>query len=134
MKYIYPVVFRSVEDGFYAIRVPDLPGCFTQGKDLQEAYEMAQDAIALWICDAEDHEETIPAGSDMHQVKMDDIEFVSLVSVDTTEYRAAIDNKAIKKTLTIPSWLNHAAEKQHLNFSQILQEALKDKLHLNKTD
>jgi hypothetical protein len=52
--------------------------------------------------------------------------------VDTTEYRAAIENKAIKKTLTIPSWLNHAAEKQHLNFSQILQEALKERLQIRK--
>lgn len=130
MKYIYPVIFRTVEDGFYAVSVPDLPGCFTQGKDLQEAYEMAQDAIALWICDSEDNSELIPSASDIQLMQHDKNEFVSLVSVDTTEYRAAIDNKAIKKTLTIPSWLNRAAEKQHLNFSQILQEALKKKLHI----
>ncbi|MDK9710408.1 type II toxin-antitoxin system HicB family antitoxin [Acidaminobacter sp.] len=130
MKFIYPVIFRTVEDGFYAVSVPDLPGCFTQGKDLQEAYEMAQDAIALWICDSEDNSESIPLASDIHLMQHDENEFISLVSVDTTEYRAAIDNKAIKKTLTIPSWLNRAAEKQHLNFSQILQEALKKKLHI----
>lgn len=130
MKYIYPVVFRPAENGFYAVSVPDLPGCFTQGNDLQDAYDMAQDAIALWICDSEDNEEAVPVVSEIHKVQHDEIEFVSLVSVDTTEYLAAIDNKAVKKTLTIPSWLNHAAEKQHLNFSQILQEALKERLHI----
>jgi predicted RNase H-like HicB family nuclease len=129
MKYIYPVVFRKVKDGFYAVSIPDLPGCFTQGKDLQEAYDMAQDAIALWICDAEDESESIPVASDIQKMQIEEMEFVSLISVDTTEYRAERDNKSVKKTLTIPSWLNRAAEKQHLNFSQILQEALKERLH-----
>lgn len=129
MKYIYPVVFRKVKDGFYAVSVPDLPGCFTQGKDLQEAYDMAQDAIALWICDAEDEAESMPVASDIQKMQIEEIEFVSLISVDTTEYRAERDHKSVKKTLTIPSWLNRAAEKQHLNFSQILQEALKERLH-----
>ena len=131
MKYIYPVIFRPAENGYYAINVPNLPGCLTQGKSLQDAFDMVQDAIALWICDAEDNNESIPSPSNIHEIVRDEVEFVSLISVDTTEYRAIIDNKAVKKTLTIPSWLNRAAEKQHLNFSQILQEALKERLHIH---
>ncbi|MBS3994412.1 MAG: type II toxin-antitoxin system HicB family antitoxin [Alkaliphilus sp.] len=131
MKYIYPVIFRPAENGYYAINVPNLPGCLTQGKSLQDAFDMVQDAIALWICDAEDNNESIPSPSNIHEIVRDEVEFVSLISVDTTEYRAVIDNKAVKKTLTIPSWLNRAAEKQHLNFSQILQEALKERLHIH---
>ena len=131
MKYIYPAVFREVEDGYYHVSAPDLPGCLTQGRDLQDAYDMIQDAIALWVCDSEDNKESVPAASDIHNTPHEEPEFVSLVSVDTTEYRAAIDNRAVKKTLTIPSWLNHAALKQGVNFSQVLQEALKNHLHIS---
>lgn len=129
MKYIYPAIFSPLENGAYHVLIPDLANCQTEGKDLQDAYDMAQDVVAFWICDSEDHNEPIPAASEIHHVAHVDPDFVSLISVDTTSYRAAIDNRAVKKTLTIPSWLNKKAEEQGLNFSQILQNALKQQLN-----
>lgn len=130
MKYIYPAVFQPLDDGSYYVKIPDLPGCQTEGHDLQDAYDMVQDAIAMWVCDSEDGYEAVPPASDIHGVTHTDPEFVSLVSVDTTAYRAAIDNRAVKKTLTIPSWLNKKAEEQGINFSQVLQNALKQQLNI----
>lgn len=126
MKYVYPAIFEP-ENGKYYVSVPDLSGCNTTGDNLQDAIEMARDAIEMWLCIAEDRKEEIPEPTkDLKTSKG----FVSLIDVDTTVYRKANDNRAVKKTLSIPSWLNNEAEKQGINFSQILQEALKVKLNI----
>lgn len=128
MKYVYPAIFKLLESGEYFIKVPDLPGCITEGKNLPDALDMAQDAISMWLCDAEDNNEPIPPASDIFSLSCDKEEFVNLISVDTTEYRNLNDSRAIKKTLTIPNWLNTRAEKAGVNFSQVLQAALKEQL------
>jgi len=128
MKYIFPAVFSLLSDGTYYVEIPDLPNCQTEGADLQDAYEMAQDVIAMWICDSEDHQEAVPTASDIRNVSFNAPNFVTLIAVDTTSYRASVDNKAVKKTLSIPSWLNKKAEEQGINFSQTLQNALKQQL------
>lgn len=128
-KYIYPAVFA--EDGaFYTVRFPDLDSCYTQGDSLQDAYEMAEDVLALTLYNAEEEGTVIPAPSPVSSVKTSEGEFASLVACDTLEYRKMYDSRAIKKTLTIPSWLNSAALEQGINFSQVLQDALKAQLHL----
>lgn len=131
MKYIYPAIFCLLDNGHYYIEIPDLPNCQTEGKNLQDAYEMAQNVIAMWICDSEDHKEAIPRASDIHQIHRNAPDFVSLIAVDTTQYRACIDNKAVKKTLSIPSWMNKQAEEQGVNFSQVLQNALRQQLNMD---
>lgn len=128
MKYVYPAIFKPLDNGEYFIRVPDLPGCVTEGKTLPDALDMAQDAIAMWLCDAEDKNEPIPPASGVFDVACEEGEFVNLIPVDTIEYRKLNDNRAIKKTLTIPNWLNTRAEKAGINFSQVLQAALKERL------
>lgn len=130
MKYVYPAIFTPVENGEYSIRVPDLPGCVTCGKDLPDALDMARDAVSMWLCDAEDNNESVPAATDIFKIQCQKKEFINLVAVDTNEYRNLNDSRAIKKTLTIPNWLNTKAEKAGVNFSQVLQEALKERLHL----
>lgn len=130
MRYVYPAIFRALDNGEYSIRVPDLPGCVTCGMNLADALDMAQDAISMWLCDSEDSNEEIPSATDVFDIKCEDAEFVNLVPVDTVEYRNFNDNKAVKKTLTIPNWLNTKAEKSGINFSHVLQEALKERLHL----
>jgi antitoxin HicB len=130
MKYVYPTIFKLLENEEYFIKVPDLPGCVTEGKNLADALEMAQDAISMWLCDAEDNNETIPPASDIFSLSCHKSEFVNLISADTTEYRNLNDSRAIKKTLTIPNWLNTKAEKVGINFSQVLQEAIKQKLNI----
>lgn len=128
MKYVYPAIFKSLESGKYFIKIPDLPGCVTEGNNLSDALDMAQDAISMWLCDVEDNNESIPAASHILDVSHNKSEFVNLIAVDTDEYRALNDSRAVKKTLTLPNWLNTKAEKAGVNFSQILQEALKERL------
>lgn len=129
MKYVYPVVFTH-EANIYNVSVPDLPGCFTFGNNLLEAIEMARDAISMWLCDAEDKNESIPAASDLNMINCELESFINLIDVDTTEYRRENDNRAVKKTLSIPHWLNAKAEKAGINFSQTLQKALKQQLEI----
>lgn len=126
MKYVYPAIFTPLPSGEYDIRIPDLTGCITCGKDLADAIEMAEDAAAMWLCDAEDNQEIIPVPS--KELNANHPQFVNFVVADTEEYRKENENRAVKKTLTIPSWLNAKAEKAGINFSQTLQDALKERL------
>lgn len=131
MKYVYPAVFTQ-EGGSYNVTVPDLPGCFTCGGTMIEAIEMARDAISLWLCDAEDKSETIPTASNPQNIVCEPGSFVNHIDVDTREYRRENDNRAVKKTLSIPNWLNAKAEKAEINFSQTLQKALRERLGIQE--
>jgi predicted RNase H-like HicB family nuclease len=132
MKYVYPVIFTP-EGENTLVDVPDLPGLHTFGKNLAEALYMAQDAIEMWLWDAEDKNESIPPASsqiDIAKICSAPEQFVSMVPADTDEYRRQNDTRAVKKTLSIPAWLNHQAEKANAPFSQILQQGLKEYLHI----
>lgn len=128
MKYVYPAIFTPLASGEFDVRVPDLPGCITCGTDLADAIEMAADAISMWLCDAEDNQDNIPTPS--KKLNANPPQFINFVVADTNQYRRENDNRAVKKTLTIPSWLNTQAEKAGVNFSQILQEGLKKYLEI----
>ncbi len=128
MKYVYPAIFTPLDGGEYDARVPDLPGCITCGHDLADAIEMAEDAAAMWLCDAEDNQEPIPAPSE--KLIAEPPKFINFIVADTDKYRRENDNRAVKKTLTIPNWLNSKAEKAGINFSQTLQNALKKQLDI----
>lgn len=126
-KYVYPAIFHPNEDdGSITVTVPDLPGCITEGKDLADAIFMAEDAVSMWLWYTEDHHEPIPAPTQPPAVTAP--EFVNYVYGDTDAYRRKNDSRAVKKTLSIPSWLNARAEQAGVNFSQVLQEALKERL------
>ena len=128
MKYAYPAVFRQESDGLYSVEFPDLEGCFTSGETLPDAIEMAEDALCLMLYDMEEDGEPIPAPSNPKDIAVSDDALVSLVGCDTLEYRKLYNNKSVKKTLTIPAWLNTMAERAELNFSSVLQDALKLRL------
>ena len=128
-KYVYPAIFKPENEG-YSITFPDLSSCFTQGEDMVDALEAAADALCLALYDMEESGKEIPAASDIKAVRAGEGEIVTLVMCDTLEYRRYYDNKAVKKTLTIPAWLNTMAERAGLNFSQVLQSALKNELHV----
>lgn len=130
-KYVYPAIFTPCEESGYTVRFPDVPGCYTDGDTLADAVEMANDALCLMLYDMEDRQEEIPVPSAPSDIPTEDGEIVSLVACDTLEYRKFFDKKAVKKTLTIPNWLNTMAERSGVNFSAVLQEALIEKLHLN---
>ena len=101
-----------------------MPGCFTFGDTMADAIEMAQDAMGMWLADCEDRHLPVPAARTLSDVAAPKGATVSLVVADTDKWRRQFDNKAVKKTLTIPAWLNKKAEDARINFSQLLQEAL----------
>ncbi len=132
-KYIYPAIFTPEDEGGFSVRFPDLPNCFTDAETLPEAMEMANDVLCLVLYELEQASKPIPAASTVQAIQnqTDTGEFVSLVACDTIAYRRFFDNKAVKKTLSIPSWLNDMAERAGVNFSGTLQEALKQQLHIS---
>ena len=129
MKKAYPVVLSKGEK-FIVVYVPDFD-INTQGKDYADAMEMARDAIGLVGIDMEDDRETLPAPTDLDEVKeiyTEDV--VTLVDVDFSEYRRKNDLRTVRRNVTLPSWLNYAAEKSGINVSAVLQRALKAELKL----
>ena len=132
MKYVYPTILTP-EEGNILVSVPDLPGLHTFGTSMADALFMAQDAIEMWLWDAENNDEAIPPASSQKKIarmcKSPD-QVVSMVAADTDEYRRQNDARSVKKTLSIPAWLNHQAEKANAPFSQILQQGLKEYLHI----
>jgi len=128
MKYTYPAIFYPETDGRYSVAVPDFP-LATFGDDLADAMYMAADAIAGRILIALEDGEPLPGQSDIKAMKPEREDgFVSLIYVDTDELKINHDDKPVKKTLTIPSWLNQAAERKNINFSSTLKEALIEKI------
>lgn len=130
MKYAYPAIFSPEEDGGFSVFFPDIEGCYTCGNDLTDALEMAEDALALVLYGYETDCKPLPAPSSLSAVICKENEFVNYVSCDTLVYRKRYNNKAVKKTLSIPEWLNEAAIAMDINFSQVLQEALMQKVNL----
>lgn len=127
-KYIFPAVFEPGEQKGYCVTFPDLPGCITEGDTLEEAYNMAKEALELHLYGMEEDGDTIPSPSQPNKFKITDNSFITLVEAWMPLIRNKIANKAVKKTLTIPKWLNDAAEEKNINFSQVLQAALKNYL------
>ena len=133
MKLVYPVCVYPGDVSGYTVIVPDLPGCVTEGKDIVDAMEQAIDAASGWVLDELQDGKPVPPASDIESVKADEYNggFVSVVILDIDSYAEKYGNKAVRKNCTIPAWLNTAAENAHLNFSQILQNALQEQLNLN---
>ena len=130
-KYVYPAIFTLEEEGGYSVLIPDLQGCYTQGDDLPDALDMAKDVLELTLYDYEADKKFIPKPSDMKDMKIEKNQIVSLISADTLNYTKMYNTKSIKKTLTIPEWLNMQAEEANAPYSQILQQGLKNYLGLN---
>lgn len=128
-KYAYPAIFTPEENG-YSIVFPDLEGCYTCGDSLEDGLEMARDVLALVLYGYEKEGRVIPSPSDRTAIPLKQGEFVNYVVCDTMAYRKMYNNKAVKKTLTLPEWLNEEATAIGINFSQVLQEALLQKLQL----
>jgi len=116
-KYAYPAIFEE-DKGSIAVVFPDLENCYTQGENMVDALEMASDVLSSKLVFMEDNGEVPPKPTPVNELKIEKGQYSSLA------YRKANSTKAVKKTLTIPSWLNDIAEKQSVNFSQVLQEAL----------
>ena len=123
----YPVVLTPAKEGGYCVEIPDF-GTHTQGENIADALYMAQEAIEMMGVFWEDEGRLVPQPSDLSDVEVRGEEIKTLVAVDFKEYRRKTEKRLVKKTLSIPSWLNASAEEAGVNFSATLQEALKAKL------
>lgn len=128
-KYVYPAVFTRENDG-YSIEFPDIEGCYTCADTLGEAMLNAKDVMELMLYQLEEKSTLPPTPSDITSIKTEGNSFTTLIYGDTLAYRKMFNGKSVKKTLTIPGWLNELAQEKKLNFSQILQEALAQKLNV----
>ena len=128
--YIFPCVFIYSEEGI-SVYYPDLNGCVTFGDDEQQAFRNAKEALTLHLYGMEQDNDPIPVPSRIKDIALADNEQAILLEVFMPAFRAKQANKLVKKTLTIPEWLNIAAENNGVNFSQLLQTALKQHLQLN---
>ena len=132
--YAFPAVL-TFEDGYeIAVTFPDLPGCATSGTDEKEALAMAKEALSLHLYALEQDNEEIPSSSSITQLKkeIEDNECVAIVEVFMPVIRTAQENKSVNRTVTLPAWLNARALESGVNFSAVLQDALKAQLNINR--
>lgn len=129
-KLFYPAIFHREDKGFW-VSFPDFPECLTEGDDMRLAYEMAVDALGLAITSRKEEDKIIPEPTQVDKIMAGDGILV-VVEFDMMEYYRKHNSRAVKKTLSIPQWLNEEAVTMGVNFSQVLQEALMLKLNLDK--
>lgn len=130
MKRAYPVIFLKTESGYVA-HVPDMD-IDTQGADLAEAIEMARDAIGIIGIDMQDDQKEIPLPSNIEDIACETDEIVSMVDIDFAAYRKANDRKTVRRTVSLPSWLDDAATRSGINVSAVLRTALEKELEVAK--
>ena len=118
MEYIYPAIFNLNDDESYTVTYPDLPGCITEGKNLANAMDMAQAALTQWIEYMAETKKAIPEASEIKSIIPEEKEFVSLI-------RAKIkDGRAVKRTVSLPKWMDEKVTEKGLSLSRVLQDAL----------
>ena len=131
--YRYHAIFSYEDDGIH-VTFPDLPGCITLGKDEDEAIRMAREAVSLHMYGMEQDAEDIPEPSSLKALardeELEDNEVFFLVEAFMPAFREKQNKRFVKKTLSIPYWLNAEAERQGINFSQTLQQAIKQQLNI----
>lgn len=137
MKRVYPVVFTNTEDGFL-IEVPDLE-ILTEGTDIDNAIDMARDAISITLVSMEENNEIIPEPTALKEIDISKTtfahmgdSFVSIVDTDTKAYRRKIDTTPVRRNVSLPTWLNDEVNSSGINVSRFLQDALMEKLNIQK--
>ncbi|HHW41386.1 MAG TPA: type II toxin-antitoxin system HicB family antitoxin [Syntrophomonadaceae bacterium] len=130
-RYIYPAIFNYADDGI-SVEFPDLPGCYTCGDTDEEALRMAKEALALHLYGLEEDGYPIPESSPASKIKIQPNQVVVLIEVWMPPFRDEMKHRAVKKTLTIPKWLDDLAREHNVNFSHLLQNALKEYLGINE--
>ena len=122
-EYVYPAIFHPNDDGSYTITYPDLPGCISEGKSLGNAMYMAQAALTQWMEYLTDKQQAIPVASNLKGIETTPEEFTSLIRAEIK------DGRAVKRTVSIPKWMDDQVTEAGLSLSRVLQDALKDRLN-----
>lgn len=123
-EYVFPAIFHKNDDNSYTISFPDLPGCISEGKTLGNAMYMSQSALTQWVEYLTDKKQEIPLASNPQEIPVAQGEFVNLIRADVK------DGRAVKRTVSIPKWMDEQVSETGLSLSRVLQDALKDKLHV----
>ncbi|WP_300767003.1 type II toxin-antitoxin system HicB family antitoxin [uncultured Acetatifactor sp.] len=123
-EYVYPAVFHPNDDGSFTITYPDLPGCISEGKSLGNAMYMAQSALTQWIEYLTDKKQDVPMASGLGSLETEPGEFVNLIRADIK------DGRAVKRTVSIPKWMDDKVAETGLSLSRVLQDALKERLNV----
>ena len=131
-KYLYYALFEPEENGGYSVSFPDLPGCLTCGDDMSEALYMAKDALDGWMIGVENDNEPVVKSSEPGEIERPKDGLLIPIESDTNLARIKFGQKSVKKTLTIPSWLNEIGERHQVNFSRLLQDALVSYLNVDR--
>lgn len=125
MKYTYTALLSPIEDGSgYYCRVPDIAGCVSSGKDLYDAIAMITDAANGCLCVLEDEGVSIPSPTQQADIPHEAEDILTIIRLDTLAYRAANDNRAVRKNVSLPAWMSALADQRRVNCSQVLQEGL----------
>ena len=122
--YNYIAIFTFDSDGI-TIEFPDLPGCLSCADSYQEAYENAEEALSLHLYNMEQSCEEIPTPSCIENIELDKNQRTALIKANMRLARAKIENITVKKTITLPSYMNIWGEQNHINFSKLLQEQIR---------
>lgn len=132
-RLFFPAIFEIEKDGGYSIFFPDIAGCNTCADNIDNGYEMAFDCLGLTLSYMEDNKEHIPTPSNPSDIQLEPNQFLVVIEFDMLAYKKKNNSSAVKKTLTIPAWLNEDATALGINFSQTLQEALIQKIDNKKS-
>ncbi len=122
-EYVYPAVFHPNDDGTFTITYPDLPGCISEGKSLANALYMAQDALTQWVEYLTDKKEPIPQASRPQSLEIESNEFINLVRANVK------DGRAVRRTVSLPKWMDDKVTETGLSLSKVLQDALEARLN-----
>ena len=123
MKLAYPAIISKEDDG-YSVEFPDLPGCYTCGDTLAETLYNAQEASSGWLLVTLEDGEQPPDSTDISKIKVTEGDIVSMIAVDMNEVSMKYGKHSVKKTLTIPAWMNTYTEEHNISCSKLLQEAI----------
>ena len=128
-KYIYPAIFTQEEHG-YSINFPDIDSCYTCGDNLADGFLMAEDVLAMVMYDYEKEHKAIPKPSKPDSIKLSENETVHLIAADTFKYEKMFSSKSVRKSVTIPAWLDTKVEEANISLSAFLQQKLKEEFNL----
>lgn len=129
-RYVYPAVLTYEEGYEIAVTFPDLPGCATSGETEADALAMGKEALGLHLWGMETDGDEIPAPSKIKDIETEENEVIALIEVFMPSVRLAQENRSVNRTVTLPAWLNAAALERNINFSQVLQDALKAQINV----
>lgn len=131
-RYHFIAILEYSENGTVGVYFPDLPGCVSAADTTEKAIENAKEALSLHLFGMEEDGEEIPKPSELTKIRFDKGEIPTMIEVFMKPFREKMHSRYVKKTLSIPNWLNTAAEAQHINFSAVLQSALMEQLHIEQ--